>query len=293
MYECELCNEIFDTKQHLNQHLNKKKKCNMETEFKCVKCNKFFRYKKTLMDHQIKNNCNKYAIIKEKEENNELKNIIKSILESNMDLESKVTFIRKYNLTLTKEELVNLINSPMELIAKVSYIQSQINTKGQIINSNNTNNTNTTNNNITNNIQINNFGKEDTSYLTDEYFKDLILNNNVNNIYMKLTQDIYFDKNHPENRTIKIENINNKYALVFNNGKWDTILKYELREILHENNHKLLRIHTKKLKELMDNAKKSSINVFLARTCNDDPHLDYMIDKIILLFYNGRELYEV
>ena len=56
MYECELCNDIFDTKQHLNQHLNKKKKCNMETEFKCVKCNKFFRYKKTLMDHQIKNN---------------------------------------------------------------------------------------------------------------------------------------------------------------------------------------------------------------------------------------------
>jgi hypothetical protein len=232
------------------------------------------------------------VVIKEKNENDELKNIIKSILESNMDLESKVTFIRKYNLTLTKEELINLINSPMELNAKVSYIQSQINTKGQIINSNNTHNTNN-NNNITNNIQINNFGKEDTSYLTDEYFKDLILNNNVNNIYMKLTQDIYFDKNHPENRTIKIENINNKYALVFNNGKWDTILKYELREILHENNHRLLRIHTKKLKELMDNAKKSSINVFLARTCNDDPHLDYMIDKIILLFYNGRELYEV
>jgi hypothetical protein len=231
------------------------------------------------------------VVIKEKNENDELKNIIKSILESNMDLESKVTFIRKYNMTLTKEELINLINSPMELIAKVSYIQSQINTKGQIINSNNTHNTN--NNNITNNIQINNFGKEDTSYLTDEYFKDLILNNNVNNIYMKLTQDIYFDKNHPENRTIKIENINNKYALVFNNGKWDTILKYELREILHENNHRLLRIHTKKLKDLLDNAKKSSINVFLARTCNDDPHLDYMIDKIILLFYNGRELYEV
>ena len=289
MFNCELCNHQFKTQRYLSQHLNRKVKCNVVTDYKCNRCNRYFKHRKNMIDHQEKNNCI-MVVIKEKNENDELKNIIKSILESNMDLESKVTFIRKYNLTLTKEELINLINSPMELNAKVSYIQSQINTKGQIINSNNTN---TTNNNITNNIQINNFGKEDTSYLTDEYFKDLILNNNVNNIYMKLTQDIYFDKNHPENRTIKIENINNKYALVFNNGKWDTILKYELREILHENNHRLLRIHTKKLKELMDNAKKSSINVFLARTCNDDPHLDYMIDKIILLFYNGRELYEV
>jgi len=291
MFNCELCNHQFKTQRYLSQHLNRKVKCNVVTDYKCNRCNRYFKHRKNMIDHQEKNNCI-MVVIKEKNENDELKNIIKSILESNMDLESKVTFIRKYNMTLTKEELVNLINSPMELIAKVSYIQSQINTKGQIINSNNTHNTNN-NNNITNNIQINNFGKEDTSYLTDEYFKDLILNNNVNNIYMKLTQDIYFDKNHPENRTIKIENINNKYALVFNNGKWDTILKYELREILHENNHRLLRIHTKKLKELMDNAKKSSINVFLARTCNDDPHLDYMIDKIILLFYNGRELYEV
>ena len=290
MFNCELCNHEFKTQRYLSQHLNRKVKCNVVTDYKCNRCNRYFKHRKNMIDHQEKNNC-VMVVIKEKNENDELKNIIKSILESNMDLESKVTFIRKYNMTLTKEELINLINSPMELIAKVSYIQSQINTKGQIINSNNTHNTN--NNNITNNIQINNFGKEDTSYLTDEYFKDLILNNNVNNIYMKLTQDIYFDKNHPENRTIKIENINNKYALVFNNGKWDTILKYELREILHENNHRLLRIHTKKLKDLLDNAKKSSINVFLARTCNDDPHLDYMIDKIILLFYNGRELYEV
>jgi hypothetical protein len=148
-------------------------------------------------------------------------------------------------------------------------------------------------NNITNNIKINNFGKEDISYLNDEYFKNLILKNDVNNIYMKLAQDIYFDKNHPENKTIKIDNINNKYALVFNNGKWETILKYELREILHEKNHHLLRIHTNRLKELLDSAKKSSINVFLSRQCHIDPHLEYMIDKIILLFYNGKELYAV
>ena len=170
MFNCELCNHQFKTQRYLSQHLNRKVKCNVVTDYKCNRCNRYFKHRKNMIDHQEKNNCI-MVVIKEKNENDELKNIIKSILESNMDLESKVTFIRKYNMTLTKEELVNLINSPMELIAKVSYIQSQINTKGHIINSNNTNNTNTTNNNnITNNIQINNFGKEDTSYLTDEYF---------------------------------------------------------------------------------------------------------------------------
>ena len=141
MFNCELCNHQFKTQRYLSQHLNRKVKCNVVTDYKCNRCNRYFKHRKNMIDHQEKNNCI-MVVIKEKNENDELKNIIKSILESNMDLESKVTFIRKYNLTLTKEELINLINSPMELNAKVSYIQSQINTKGQIINSNNTHNTN-------------------------------------------------------------------------------------------------------------------------------------------------------
>jgi hypothetical protein len=84
---------------------------------------------------------------------------------------------------------------------------------------------------------INNFGKEEISYLDGDYFKNLIMNQHIETGYVQLIKDIYLNKEHPENGTVKIENINNKYALIYNNGKWNTILKYELRETLHKKNY--------------------------------------------------------
>ena len=50
--KCDICNTIFDTKQHLLQHQNKKNKCNITTPFKCVDCNKYFKYNVTLNRHK-------------------------------------------------------------------------------------------------------------------------------------------------------------------------------------------------------------------------------------------------
>jgi len=287
-FECIKCKEIFKTKQQLERHIDKKNKCDVITKFKCNNCSKYLASSYNLQYHIDNNTCKEYAKplikpIEQVQENNDIKIAIKSISLNNLSIKNKIILLSKYNMKLTNDELKIILSSNTDIDGRVSYIYSMINNE---IDNNCTNN-------ITNNIQINNFGKEDISYLNDEYFKNLILKNDVNKIYMKLAQDIYFDKDHPENKTIKIDNINNKYALVFNNGKWETILKYELREILHEKNHHLLRIHTNRLKELLDSAKKSSINVFLSRQCHIDPHLEYMIDKIILLFYNGKELYAV
>jgi hypothetical protein len=284
-FECVKCKEIFKTKQQLERHIDKKNKCDIITKFKCNNCSKYLGSSYNLQYHIDNNTCKEYAKplirpIEQVQENNDIKIAIKSILLNNLSIKNKIILLSKYNMKLTNDELKIILLSNTDIDGRVSYIYSMINN-------------NEIDNNITNNININNFGKEDISYLNDEYFKNLILKNDVNKIYMKLAQDIYFDKDHPENKTIKIDNINNKYALVFNNGKWETILKYELREILHEKNHHLLRIHTNRLKELLDSAKKSSINVFLSRQCHNDPHLEYMIDKIILLFYNGKELYAV
>jgi len=284
-FECIKCKEIFKTNQQLERHIDRKKKCDVITKFKCNNCSKYLASSYNLQYHIDNNTCKEYAKplikpIEQVQENNDIKIAIKSISLNNLSIKNKIILLSKYNMKLTNDELKIILSSNTDIDGRVSYIYSMIN--------------NEIDNNInTNNIQINNFGKEDISYLNDEYFKNLILKNDVNKIYMKLAQDIYFDKDHPENKTIKIDNINNKYALVFNNGKWETILKYELREILHEKNHHLLRIHTNRLKELLDSAKKSSINVFLSRQCHIDPHLEYMIDKIILLFYNGKELYTV
>jgi coenzyme F420-reducing hydrogenase alpha subunit len=146
----------------------------------------------------------------------------------------------------------------------------------------------TNNTNTTNNIQINNFGNEKLEYLDNEYFKDLIMNNHIQTAYMKLIEDTYLHKDHPENKTIKIENLNSKYGFVFESGKWRPIVKYELKELMHEKNNKLLKIHYRRLKEFLTAAKKSSIQVFFSRIYDHDPHLKLMNDQMVLLFYEGK-----
>jgi hypothetical protein len=296
IFKCDICNIEFKSKQNLTQHLNKKNKCNMITDFQCKRCLKYFKYKKNLIEHEDNNKCKQVntSIIKSTNEN-DLKMTIRACLMNSIKQEDKAKLLNVYNQNISTDKIELLINSDVDLDSKVMMIYTLLN-KDQNNNTNINNGTiNTSNNNttITNNIQINSFGKEDTSYLDNEYFKNLILDNHIENSYMKLMNDIYLNKEHPENRTVKVDNINNKYALVFNNGKWESILKYELKELLHQKNHTMLKMHYNKLKDLMSTGKKDEIRVFLTRDDTSDPHMMYMIDRVILLFYNGKELYEV
>ena len=63
MYKCELCEQEFKSKRILEQHENKKNKCNIVTDFQCDKCNKYFKYKKNLKEHTEKDICKSTQII--------------------------------------------------------------------------------------------------------------------------------------------------------------------------------------------------------------------------------------
>jgi hypothetical protein len=136
---------------------------------------------------------------------------------------------------------------------------------------------------------INNFGKEDISYLDSNYFTNLIMNQPIETGYVQLIKDIYLNKEHPENQTVKVDNLNNKYAFIFNEGKWNTILKYELKEILHKKNYTILKMHYDKLKNTMSVPKREETFTFLKRDDTTDPHMMYVIDKIIILFHTKLE----
>ncbi len=77
--------------------------------------------------------------------------------------------------------------------------------------------------------------------------------------------------------------------MVYNNGKWDTILKYDLKEQLHKKNYTILKMHYDKLKKTMSVPKREETYAFLQRDDTGDPHMMYVIDKIILLFYNDED----
>jgi hypothetical protein len=311
-FKCEICSETFKSKFSLERHHNKKNKCNIITNFQCLNCNKYFKYKKNLSEHQEKNICNnKNNIIKEIEKdelivenkinNNYINNddiSLKILIDSNITNDKKIELIHKYH-KIEINDLITIFDSNLKTDEKITVINNFFknklndlnNTKISNINNGtiNTNQTNNTTTNTTNNIQINNFGKEKIDYLDNEYFKDLIMNNHIQTAYMKLIEDTYLHKDHPENKTIKIDNLNNKFGFVFEDGKWRPILKYELKEIMHEKNNKLLKIHYKKVREFLDTAKKSSINVFFSRQYDHDPHLKLMNDQMVLLFYEGKK----
>ena len=289
MYECEICNKIFDTKQHLTQHKNKKNKCNKQTAYHCKKCDKYFGSNFSLKNHIAKQVCNKNNYDKEESPklDNSINESIRTILESSLSKEKKLDFINSItNIPNDKLESILELNTDVE--SQIKLIKSIINTYSNKTTINNgTINENSIH--ITNNFQINNFGKEDLSYMDSEYFKNLIMNQHIEKGYIQLIKDIYLNKDHPENKTVKVENINNKYAHVYNNGKWNAILKADLKEQLHKKNYTILKMHYDKLKKTMTIPKKEETRVFLQRDDFSDPHMMYVIDKIILLFYNDGE----
>jgi hypothetical protein len=300
-YKCELCLMNFKSKQGLDKHISKKIRCDNKTDYKCEKCNKYFNNASNLTRHLKINKCIKLESYEHISENEYIDSNLLKIMDINISIDSKIDLLKTtFDIKLNKNTIKEILNNnDINMIEKIklfkitnkdSNIDNTISTiNNGTINTNNTNNTNTENShNVTNNIQINSFGKEDISYLDNEYFKNLIMNQHIEKGYVQLIKDIYLNKAHPENGTVKVENINNKYALVYKNGKWDTILKADLKEQIHKKNYTVLKMHYDKLSKSMSIPKREETRTFLARDDSGDPHMMYVIDKIILLFYNGE-----
>ena len=79
---------------------------------------------------------------------------------------------------------------------------------------------NTTNNNNTNNIiVVNNYGKENTDYLTAEKIAKLL--DRPYDSIQDLIKMLHFNEEHPENHNVKITNKKEPFALVWNDPIWE------------------------------------------------------------------------
>jgi len=290
-YICENCNKEFNTKQHLETHKNRKNKCSNKTDFQCDKCNKFFKSKYYLISHQDK--CKDTSSINI-DDNDELKKSIKIIIESPESEDNKLTLLNIYNRNLSKDELKLIINSShLQNEEKISLLYTMIN-KDMIPSSttNNNNSYNTNSNNKTNNIQINVFGKEKLDYLDDEYFMKLLNDKNIDKSFVQLTRDIHLRNDHPENKNIKITNMNNRDAFVLLDNKWRTLTKNQLKDLLHDKNTKLIKKHYRKKVDQLDDKSKNNIKIFLNRDQDDDPVIKDVKDRYINLF-KSKEIDEI
>ena len=84
-------------------------------------------------------------------------------------------------------------------------------------------------NNIHNEIKIIAYGKEDTSYITDDEYETLI-NKGFKSV-PNLVEFIHLNENKPENQNIYVSNMRDNYVLVYDGEQW---LMRERDDVLQE-----------------------------------------------------------
>ena len=136
---------------------------------------------------------------------------------------------------------------------------------------NNTTNNNTTTNNI---ININNYGDENTKYITSDYILKLLKNRPAKTI-PELIKYTHFNDEHPENQNIKITNKKEPYVKVRKNDKWELQNKDETITDLIDRQQ----VH------LMD----EKIEKKIKTTCNSSEKVN--IERCNELYNNGDKEY--
>jgi hypothetical protein len=268
---CNLCGLNFLSKQSLDKHKNKKIKCDTITKYQCNKCRKYFTQKHTLIEH-TSITCKKYTPIDLLPQSydkisNEKYSDIEYIIEQEIPTICKVNLIYTYHkhIKLTKDTIQSIIDCPtMDMKVKIAFIKNS------------------------EEVAHNNFGEEKIDYIDDNYFRVLLTSYTIEDAYIKLIKDIYLNKDHVENITVSITNINNKFGLVYKNDRWINILKTDLKEKIYERALHLIRENAFKLKKEIEKTQRNQIATFLARKFDDDAHLKDVNEKMLLLFYKSN-----
>ena len=157
-----------------------------------------------------------------------------------------------------------------------------INRNTNITNNNNNNNNNNNTNNI---ININNYGDENTKYITSDYILKLLKNRPAKTI-PELIKYTHFNDEHPENQNIKITNKKEPYIKVRKNDKWE--LQDKERETITDLiDRQQVHLMDEKIEKKIEMSCNSSEKVNIER-CNDlynQENKDYM-----KRLYNESEL---
>ena len=225
LFKCEICNYSSQRKSNFIKHLNTKKhKNNIEVYGLEEEKSSNLPHKYHKKPHKFEKSPHKYH--KKPHKTTQNFNPIKLICEY-CDKEftrkdslnrhiNKFCKIRKKNL----EDIENIkIEHKKEKEKLYEYIEKLIEKSGD---TNNINiETNTQNNNQ---INLNNFGSEDISHISDKFMQKLL--SIPYGMVPKLIEKVHFSNKRPENKNIALTNKKEKFIKIFKNNKW----KYKNRE---------------------------------------------------------------
>tara|TARA_Y100000590_G_scaffold354574_1_gene407918 strand:+ start:456 stop:1217 length:762 start_codon:yes stop_codon:yes gene_type:complete len=129
--------------------------------------------------------------------------------------------------------------------------------------------------NQTNNIQLNSFGKEDMSHITDSLKTQLL--NIPFGMIPKLIEYVHFSSDRPENKNIVLTNKNDNKIKIFSQGKWVFRNKNETINNLVDEKYYLLDSHFDNNKNQLD---PKTINKYDTFRKEYDNNTDELLKKL-------------
>ena len=243
---CDICNKKFKYNYLLIRHKNSKKSCANKIT---TKINKIKNNKDNIITEEIDN----IKIIKKLHVlNNKIKINDNDINDftckycnhtstTKHNIKSHLKNCKERKKILNEIEDINNYKELKKLKENIIKEFKKMEDKTNInITNNNTNNTttnnitNNTNNNLILNLNINSFGKEDLSYITDEEYINC-LNQRFPGLF-EFIKLVHLNKDAPQNHNIKHTNRRNDYIKIYKKGNFVTENKEEvLSDILNNN----------------------------------------------------------
>lgn len=214
--KCRRCGHEFPMKYLLKRHLGRKDPC------KCTKENVEIN---VLLQELEEGSCKDFAC----------KHCNKTFTKSNNRYRHQKACPKQSN-QVAKDNVKELKDVVSDLQQELAALKNLINTQNNSNNINSNNNNNNNNNNI--NIILNNFGHESCDHITEDFMKHCIMNDAAG--MKSLMEKIHFSTDVPQNRTIRMKNVNKNLVEVTNNQQWVVKDADEALEVMMKKGFKIL-----------------------------------------------------
>ena len=302
MYECKLCNLYTHLKTDYNRHNNTKKHINRvkmeeglglniknhKNDSQMTPIDSYPIYTCQFCKQEYSKNSNLHRHIKKCAKNKTVSTINKEELDntkSNTKLLEYIKLIEKENELITKEKKVMWKENKLIMKEKKAMwkeIEKLIDTVGTSTTNNIMNN-----NNTINIVAPNNFTQENLDYLTGDYL-DGLLKIPYGSI-LNLLRYVHFNPNHPENHNIKIPNRKEKFAVVYNKGKWEIRVKKDVIGDMVETAYNIIDCHYDEVKNTLEFGRKERFTNYQISYDTDNKTRQKIETDVELVILNGND----
>ena len=137
-------------------------------------------------------------------------------------------------------------------------------------------------------IQLNNFGKEDLSKLTERDILSIF--ERGSNAILQYVNKVYLNDKIPENKNVYIPSLKNKYGTVYKNNKWMQDLIEKIIDQIFENTHEFISDNYPVYKDKLCKRIQVGIEEWLLVAINDDKYSKETREQIKLVLHNMKDM---